>query len=168
MSEFPIVIGESGEISFAYRHEDPLVVREKIKSLTETMLRLPKEERVELKVESTVCDGMYMRKLYIPKGILLVGKIHKKKCMNIVAAGEISILTESGSSRVKAGFTIVSPAGLQKVGIAHEDTIFINVFRTDETDIEKIESEIACESYDDLVGIDWSGRELMVQEVICQ
>jgi len=46
----------------------------------------------------------------------------------------------------------VSAPGIQKVGYAHEDTVFINVFRTDETEIEKIEAEIATTEYaEDLI-----------------
>lgn len=128
---------------------DPLVMREQILALKDQMLATP-GEHLEMQVEHTVCDGMYMRKLLIPKGSLLVGKIHKKACMNIVSAGDITVLTESGCMRVRAGYTTESPAGLMKVGYAHEDTIFINVFRTNETDIEKIENEIACESFEAL------------------
>lgn len=126
---------------------DPAVVRAWIMRLTQTMLAMPGEKR-EFHVEHTVKDGMYMRKLFIPKGSLIVGKIHKLDCINIVAQGDISIVTETGSARVGAGYTVVSPAGLQKVGYAHEDTVFINVFRTDETDIDEIEDAIAWNSYE--------------------
>lgn len=122
-------------------------VRAWIVRLTKTLLAMPGEKR-EFAVEHTVKDGMYMRKLFIPKGSLIIGKIHKLDCLNIVAAGDISVVTESGSARVRAGYTVASPAGIQKVGYAHEDTVFINVFRTDETDIERIEEQIAWESYE--------------------
>lgn len=122
-------------------------VRAWIMDLTRTLLEMPGEKR-EFKVEHTVQDGMYMRKLFIPKGSLIVGKIHKLGCLNIVAQGDISVVTETGSARVRAGYTVVSPAGIQKVGYAHEDTVFINVFRTDEVDIERIENAIAWNSYE--------------------
>jgi hypothetical protein len=125
----------------------PAAVRAWIMQLTHTMLAMPGEKR-EFQVEHTFRDGMYMRKLFIPKGSLIVGKIHKVDCMNIVAQGDISVLTETGSARVRAGFTLASPAGIQKVGYAHEDTIFINVFRTDETDVDRIEQAIAWDSYE--------------------
>jgi hypothetical protein len=126
---------------------DPAAVRAWIMRLTQTMLAMPGEKR-EFHVEHTIKDGMYMRKLFIPKGSLIVGKIHKLDCINIVAQGDISVVTETGSARVGAGYTVVSPAGLQKVGYAHEDTVFINVFRTDETDIDEIEDAIAWNSYE--------------------
>lgn len=126
----------------------PDAVRDWIVSLTQRLLAAPSGEKREFDVEHTIKDGMYMRKLFIPKGSLIIGKIHKVGCLNIVAMGDISIATESGSARVKAGYTVPSPAGLQKVGYAHENTIFINVFRTDETEISTIEQAIAWDSYE--------------------
>jgi hypothetical protein len=97
--------------------------------------------------EHLLCDGMYTRKLFIPRGTVMVGKIHLKDCVNVVAKGDISLLTEFGTKRVQAGATAVSRAGTMKVGYAHEDTVFLNVFRTDKTDIAEIEAEIACEDF---------------------
>lgn len=139
--------------------DDPLVVRAAIIRLAQTMLALPNEEKREFEVKHTFLNGMYMRELFIPKGSLLIGKIHKIPCMNIVSKGDISVLTETGSARVKAGFTVSSPAGIQKVGYAHEDTIFVNVFRTDETDIEKIEDAVAFDSYE-AAGLTFEGVKL--------
>ena len=141
---------------------DPLVNRARITALKDKLLDLD-DGQIDFPVEHELLDGMYLRKLFIPKGSILVGKIHKKSCMNIVASGDISVMTETGTKRIKAGYTLCSLAGIQKVGYAHEDTVFINVFRTDETEIDKIEAEIACESYEDLKAI---GQESMVK--ICQ
>jgi hypothetical protein len=88
------------------------------------------------------------RTMFIPKGMLLVGKIHKLDCINIVSKGDISILTEKGSGRMVAGDSAVSLAGSQKIGFANEDTIFINIFRTDETSIDGIEDAIAWETFE--------------------
>ena len=151
----------TGEASLHFTCEHPLIVRARIQHLARQMLALPESDRIEMHVEHEVSDGMYMRKLFIPKGTLLVGKVHKKQCVNVVASGDISILTERGSRRVKAGFTGVSKPGTQKVGLAHEDTVFINVFRTDETDIAKIEAEIACEEHSQLPTIGMKKRELL-------
>lgn len=144
-----VAFDDDGELCLIHSGEDPLVVRAKITQLKDELMAFP-GEHLELPVEHIFAAGMYTRKLFIKKGTFLIGKIHRKECVNIVAQGDISVLTESGSMRVKAGYTVVSPAGIQKVGYAHEDTIFINVFLTNETDIEKIENEVACESYEAL------------------
>ena len=140
--------------------DDPLVNRQRIMEFKDRMLAM-ESGQIEMDVEHIVLDGMYLRKLFIPKGTVLVGKIHKKSCINIVAAGDISVMTESGAKRVQAGYTLVSPAGIMKVGYAHADTVFINVFRTEETDIARIEADIACESFADLLAID-------NKEALCQ
>ncbi len=126
----------------------PVEVRAWIRELTEKLLALPVAEKREFEVKHTFLNGMYMRELFIPKGSLLIGKIHKLPCLNVVSKGDISVLTESGSARVTAGYSVQSPAGIQKVGYAHEDTVFINVFRTDETDAATIEDAIAFDSYE--------------------
>ena len=127
---------------------DPLHVRAWIMAVTNKLLALPQGDHLEMEVKHTIDNGMYMRELFIPKGSFLVGKIHKVPCLNIVSKGDISVITETGSARVQAGYTVASPAGIQKMGYAHEDTVFINVFRTDETDLEKIEQLIAFDSYE--------------------
>ena len=125
---------------------DPMQVRRWIMELTNTLLACG--EKREMEVKHTFLNGMYMRELFIPQGTLLVGKIHKQSCINVVSKGDISVMTETGSARVKAGFSIVSPAGIQKVGYAHEDTVFLNVFRTDETDPDKIDQVIAWDGFE--------------------
>lgn len=139
---------KTGSVSLNYTGEDPLIIRAKILQLKDDLLKMAPEDRTEMQCEHVFAGGMYLRKLYIPKGTILVGKIHKQECMNIVAKGDISVLTETGSARLTAGYTVVSPAGIQKVGFAHEDTIFINVFLTNETDVEKLEETLSCENYE--------------------
>lgn len=135
---------ESGAFDLIHDGSEPAVIRRRIERLKDWMLSLP--EKFLPHVEHEVTDGMYLRKLFIPKGSLLVGKVHVKPCHNVVASGDITVLTETGCKRVGAGFTGMSAPGTQKVGLAHADTVFINVFRTDKTELADIEAEIACEA----------------------
>lgn len=128
--------------------ESPLATRVAIEQRKEEMLVSP--NRVELPFTESLQQGLYTRTLFIPRGCELVGKIHRKPCVNIVAKGDITIMTETGLMRVQAGYSVTSPAGIQKIGYAHEDTIFINVFRTDETEISKIEKDLICEKHEAL------------------
>jgi hypothetical protein len=140
-----IVYGDGG---ITFRHSgNPVAVRAQIRAFTNSLLNMDGEKR-EFEVKHTFLNGVYMRELFIPKDSILVGKIHRMDCINIVSRGDISILTEFGANRVGAGYTGVSPAGIQKIGFAHENTVFVNVFRTDETDLEKIEDVVAFDSYE--------------------
>lgn len=138
-----LLVMVNGEVTFNVPDRSPAAIRKQIADLTKGLLAC--DEKREFDVSHTLIDGVYTRTLFIPARSLLVGKIHLKECVNIVAKGDISVLTETGMGRFKAGHVAVSGPGIQKVGYAHEDTVFINVFRTDETSIEKIEAEIATE-----------------------
>jgi hypothetical protein len=155
---------KTGVISFNHGGADPAIVRARIRKLTTDLLALPSEDKREFEVKHTFLNGMYMRELFIPKGSLLVGKVHKLDCINIVSKGDISILTENGSARVTAGHSTVSPAGVQKVGFANEDTVFINVFRTDETDPERVEDVVAWDSYEAFDRLAYQPEALVIKE----
>lgn len=129
--------------------DDPLVVRKWIRELTTQLLALPETDPKQFAVKHTFLEGMYMREMFIPQGTLVVGKIHKLPCLNIVSTGRLSLLTEFGSRVVGAGYTAPSPAGIQKVGFALEDTVFVNVFRTDVTDEALIDNVIAFDTLEE-------------------
>lgn len=147
-----LVQASDGGIEFANPTAPADEVRQKITEIGLAMLALD-DGQMEPPVEHEFMDGVYIRRMFIPKGTLLVGKIHRQECLNVVEQGDIAILTETGAKRVKAGFTLVSPAGIQKVGYANEDTVFTNVFRTDEKDVSKLEALLTCETHADLCQI---------------
>lgn len=156
-----VTVESDGSVEFVHGGHHPHDIRLLIDNIKTALRALP--EQTEMRVEHEFVDGMYIRRLHIPKGTLLVGKIHKQACVNVVEKGDIAILTETGAKRVKAGFVVASPAGIQKLGYANEDTVFINVFRTDETDIEKIEEVIATEDPSALVALDMNQQEALCQ-----
>jgi hypothetical protein len=94
--------------------------------------------------------GVYMRELRIPKGAVLTGKIHRTEHLNILAQGEISVLTEHGVQRLTAPAVIQSCAGIKRAGFAHEDTVWITVHPTTETDLAKLEELLIAPSFEAL------------------
>lgn len=149
--------------------ETPAEIGAWIERLTNAMLSDP-DAHNDFQLKHTFLDGMYVREMFIPKGTLLIGKAHRLSCMNIVSKGDISILTPMGSARVCSGYSGASPPGTQKVGFAHEDTVFVNVFRTDVTDQATIEDVVA---FADKAAVDqWDyGRFLdefgLTEELVC-
>lgn len=121
-------------------------IREKLARLESALFA---GETVDLPVKHHFSRGVYARELFIPKGTVLVGKIHKYSQINIVSKGDISVLTEDGVKRVKAGTTIVSGPGAKRAGYAHEDTIWTTIHGTDETDLDKLEDELIAASFED-------------------
>ena len=101
---------------------------------------------LDLPVKHHFSKGIYGRELFIPKGTTLTGHIHKHAQLNVLVAGELSVLTANGVKRVKPPFVVVSPAGTKRVAYAHEDSIWLTVHGTEETDVEKIEAQFIAHS----------------------
>lgn len=86
--------------------------------------------------------GVYVRELFIPKGTVLVGKKHKHDCINIMLSGDITVYGEEGEKRFDRPFVTVVPAGTQKAGVAHDDTIWLNVHPANTEDLKEIEKDV--------------------------
>jgi quercetin dioxygenase-like cupin family protein len=94
--------------------------------------------------------GSYAREIFIPKGTLVVGKIHRHAHINIVSLGRCSVMTEEGPQTIQAPSTWVSQPGTKRVVYAHEDTIWTTLHVTNQTDLATIEEEIIAPTYGEL------------------
>lgn len=103
------------------------------------MLRM---EQLPIETHHHFAPGQYAREIVIPAGTLLTGKKHKTEHLNVVSKGEITVWTEDGMRRIKAPFTFVSKPGTKRVGLAHEETVWITIHATSETDLVKLEAEL--------------------------
>lgn len=106
--------------------------------------------QVDIPLVHRFSNGLYAREIFIPKGTILVGKIHRYESLNIVSMGDITVLTEDGAKRVQAPYTVVSPPGTKRVGFANEDTVWTTIHATDETDLGKLEDDLILNEYDPL------------------
>lgn len=98
----------------------------------------------------TFADGLYIRQMTAPKGMLNVSKLHKTNHPYFILEGEFSVLTETGIKRIKAPYTGITKAGTKRIVYFHEETIWITVHATEETDLEKIEDELIAKTYEEL------------------
>ena len=109
----------------------------KIYALEDAIL---KEAQVEIPVTHHFAPGIYMREMFIPKGVVLTGAVHKTEHLNILSQGEISVWTDQGMKRLTACSVIKSNPGIKRAGFAHEDSIWITVHSnpTEERDPQKL------------------------------
>lgn len=112
---------------------------ETIQAFEKELLKLPQHD---FEVRHHFADGIYSRELVIPAGCVLTGKIHRTEHMNFLIKGEITVWTEDGMKRLKAPVILVSRPGTKRVGYAHEETIWVTVHGTHETDLERLEAEL--------------------------
>lgn len=101
-------------------------------------------------VRHIFAPGAYAREMTIPKGTVIIGKIHRHAHLNFISAGKVRVLTETGVYEITAPHTFVSEIGTKRVVRALEDTIWTTVHVTDEMDLEKIEDYVIAKDYDAL------------------
>ena len=87
--------------------------------------------------------GWYERRLMLPAGSLVVGKIHRHKHPVGVIYGHAFILSEFGSDEVRTGYFAVSEPGVKRVVLTIKDTLFVTLHRnpSNTRDLAQIEAE---------------------------
>lgn len=103
-------------------------------------------------LKHSFADGLYIREIFMPKGMLITSELHKKSYPYFVLEGELSIITTDGLLQIKAPYCGITKAGTKRILYIHEDTHWITVHATDETDVEKMRDEFTVKSYDELPG----------------
>lgn len=101
-------------------------------------------------LKHTFSDGIYIREIFMPKGMIITSALHKTNYPYFVLEGDLSVITTEGLLRIKAPYWGVTKAGTKRILYIHEDTHWITLHATDETDVEKIREEITVKNYDDL------------------
>ena len=100
-------------------------------------------------LEHFFCDGIYVRKITIPAGIICTGKIHRHQHPAFLLKGKVTVFTEqTGSEIISAPAFMVSEAGTKRAILSHEETEWYTVHRTDKTDLDEIEKEVITPDYD--------------------
>ena len=128
-------------------------MRARVQRLEDELRKYP---QLEEHVTHHFSPGLYARELFIPKGAILTGKIHRMAHLNVMPVGDLSVLTEHGVKRLTGPCVIQSAAGIKRAGCAHEDTIWITIHSNpdDERDLQKLEARYIAPDFDALEGMD--------------
>ena len=118
--------------------------RNKLELLDAALAAMP---QTEMPVTHHFSRGVYCRELFIPRHTVLTGRIHKHSQINVLLQGDISVLTEGGIKRMQAPAVFSSPPGTKRAGYAHEDTIWLTICGTDNTDPDTLEDELTTRTY---------------------
>ena len=99
-------------------------------------------ELIDVPVEHHFAPGVYMRQMDAAAGTLVVSKMHRTEHMNILLKGSLTVATEDGIQLMTAPCVLKSMPGTKRIGYFHEDSSWITVHPTEETDLEKIEQQV--------------------------
>ena len=102
-----------------------------------------------LPLKHTFCDGIYIREIFIKKGVLAIGKIHKHDHAFFLLKGSLVLFTENGAEEIVAPYYGKSPAGTKRVAFANEDCIFVNVHPNNDNteDIDELEKKFVVSTF---------------------
>jgi len=109
----------------------------------------------------------YAREMFIPKGTLIIGKIHRHQHLNFISKGRVKVVTEFGTKYLEAPCTFVSEVGLKRAVYAEEDTIWTTVHLTkhsSEEELGEIEKEVISPTYEEM-GLIASAQHEQVQVI---
>jgi homogentisate 1,2-dioxygenase len=106
---------------------------------------------LDLSHDCYTSPGVHMRKLYIPKGTIAVGRVHKYETMNVMFEGDLDVITTTGKVKASPGDVFVTPAGTQRVVVALQDSIWGTIVGTDIKGDEAVKEAFTCLTYSDFL-----------------
>lgn len=128
----------------------PFASREGILALEKIVEGIAEEDWEDLfPITHLFANGVCSREMFMPKGSIVVSRVHKNDCINVISEGRVSVLTEEGERMYTAPYKFVSRAGTKRVLVAYEDTVWSNFIRTDETDPDKIREDMTFATFEE-------------------
>lgn len=115
---------------------------EAVRQMEYLLLQLP---QIDLHTQQLVHGGMAARTIFIQAGTVLTGALTNLDNL-CVAFGDITVTTDEGPVRLTGFNVIPARAGAKRAGVAHSDTWWVCIWRTDLTDPIAIEDEMTSES----------------------
>ena len=102
-----------------------------------------------LPLTHTFSDGVYAREIFMPKGHIVVGHVHKTRHLNIVSTGKARVYSEGTITEIVAPYTFESGEGARKVLFIEEDMFWTTIHVTDKTDVVELFDELVDKSASD-------------------
>jgi hypothetical protein len=111
---------------------------------TESKMALAKalleEEQCEISTIHRFGGGLYIREAHYPAGTLVVGLEHVSEHMNVLLKGSLKVIDTDGDPQILvAPHMFVAKAG-SKLGLTLEDVVWQNIYVSNSTDVEYLES----------------------------
>lgn len=116
-----------------------LDMRQKVERLQEDLLRLP---QYEPETVHRFHGGMYQREVWRPKGVLVVGKVHKKEHFYVIVSGTVCITSDGSVQTITGPATLQSMPGTKRAVYAITDALCMTFHCLDAATIEEAEAEL--------------------------
>lgn len=107
--------------------------------------------------------GIYAREMRVPAGTTLTGAVHKTCHLCILSQGRVRVFGQGGTHDLSAPSIIRSEPGEKRAIYVYEDAVWTNIHATNETDIEKLVSELTESTSQELVGGSQNPQTRMIE-----
>ena len=134
-----MIIHQVSTQGFEVQEIAPEDLREEIYRMEGCLRQVPSED---VPVEHIFADGLYMRQIFLRKGLAITGRLHKQDDLQILIYGDLTIYTEGGMKRYVGHAAFRSKAGVKPFAVANEDTLWATVHHTHLTDLNEIDKEL--------------------------
>jgi len=114
-----------------------------LEGIEKAMLSMP---QADVGNQHHFAPGVYIREGFIPAGALVLGHEHKTECFNICLFGALLMRIGDEVFEIRGPKIIKTPPGVRKIAYAIEDTSWLNVLPTNETDLAIIEDQFIKKS----------------------
>ena len=103
----------------------------------------------------TFTDGLYTREIFMPKGAMIISRIHLFEHPFIVSQGKVSVYDGESIVTLTSPYQGVTKAGTKRVLYVHEDTVWTTFHVTEKKTFEEIDKNrvITCDSFDEFNSI---------------
>lgn len=101
-------------------------------------------------LEHQFMNGLYVRKVHLPKGMFLTTKIHKVRHPYFVLQGKCRIMSEGGVVDIVAPYHGITEPGTKRLMYIVEDVVWYTVHATDKTTPEEVEEEVIAKDFGEI------------------
>lgn len=126
-------------VSAALQNADS--VKDRIQVVQDELLKMP---QADIKTIHSFTPGKYHRTIIIPSGVMLTGAEHKTSYRVKLEKGTITVNLGTNVKTLTAPCEFDAPAGAQRVGYAHDEVIWTDIYDNpdDCVNIEKLENDL--------------------------
>lgn len=127
-------------------------MRCKIDELVHQIIGQP---QVYCEVREFHAPGVYAREITIPKGVVLIGAVHKTQNLAVLSKGKLRLVTGECTTDIEASPTpLTVNHGSMNAAYALEESVWTNYFSnpTNEKDPRKLVEMFSEMNYDELLG----------------
>jgi len=107
---------------------------------------------LEDNITNHMVDGLYVRELLIPRGSIILSRVHKRPLVNIISTGRVIVIDSNGHNEYTAPCTFISKAGTQRVVYAPEETVWNTAHLTDVINPDELVDDLTFDNYDEFTG----------------